>query len=188
MYQANLEESLTPYLNKEWTSLNVNSKRSTYQAGYLGRLPSEHAWAPDIHLGQVKLLGDMHRGPTQAKSHSIHRGCQSARAHLHPCFICKSSTNFYDPFDTCPITIISRIMHFPYIIYHIWSKKQPFTDKEFEIGSLQPQNWRTQSISSEMLRTRGVLCVQCPLSLAIFLSHLGKISLPKKSNTHPPRF
>ena len=46
---------------------------------YLGRLPSEHAWAPDIHLKQVRLLGDMHRGPTWAKSHSIHRGCQSAR-------------------------------------------------------------------------------------------------------------
>ena len=128
----------------------------------------------------------MHRGQTWAKSHSIHRGCQSARVHLHPCFICKSYTNFYDPFDSCPITIISSIMHFPYIIYHIWSKKnQRFADRAFMIGSSWSQNWRTQSISLEMLRARGVLCVQCPLSLPIFLSHLGKISLPNKSNTHP---
>ena len=145
-----------------------------------------HALAPGTHLRQVRLLCDMHRGPTWTRSHNIHWGCQSAQAHLHPCFICKPPSNFYDPFDTCPITIIYRIMHFPYIIYHIWSKKHPFTDREFEIGSSWSESWRTQSFSLEMLRAGGVVCVQCSLPLPIILSHLEKITLPKKKpNNHP---
>ena len=107
-------------------------------------------------------------------------------AHLRPCSICKPSSKFYDAFDTCPITIISRIMHFLYIIYHIWCKKHPFTGREFEVGSSWSESWRTQSFSLETLRTGGVLRVQCPLPLPIFLSHLEKVSLlKKKPNNHP---
>ena len=114
--------------------------------------------------------------PGEALGIHAERGCRSLGTPSP-----MTSTNFLSLFTffwLCFATIISRTMHFPYIICHIWSKKQPFTDREFEIGSSWSQNWRTQSISSEMLRARGVLCVQCPLSLPIFLSHLGKISLP----------
>ena len=62
---------------------------------YLGRLPSEHAWAPDIHLKQVRLLGDMHRGPAWACTHNIPQRWQFPGAHLHPYIICKRSTSFY---------------------------------------------------------------------------------------------
>ena len=133
---------------------------------------------------QVRLLGDMHRGPTWAKSHSIHRGCQSARAHLHPCFICKSSTNFYDPFDTCPIAIISRIMHFPYINYLICSKRTPVTDLDFKTGSLW--SWVSDHrVSFYNAQADVIFPLQCPLHLPIHKSSEHRnLSSKKKSHTH----
>ena len=102
-----------------------------------------HALALGTHLRQVRLLGDMHRRPTWTRSHNIHWGCHSARVHLHPCFVCKPSTNFYDPFDPYSITIISRVMHFPYINNLIWGFPGGASGKKL---ACQPRRRKRQGI------------------------------------------
>lgn len=82
---------------------NVNSKRHT--KCFLLRLPSIHVWTPGIHAqSQVRLLGDMHRGPTCMFTTSLEYAvCRSPAISL--VIICKPSTSFYGPSCPCSITI-----------------------------------------------------------------------------------
>ena len=154
-YSSRVKLTLLPYEDewRQWNALGQAQRRAWHltsiNSGHhqmlivrdtLKMLPrpasSHQALALDTHLRQVRLLGDMCRGPTWAISHDIHWGWQSSGAHLHPCFIYKLSTKFYDPFDPCSITINFRIMYFPYINCIIWIHKQACTHSVFD--SLPP--------------------------------------------------
>ena len=88
---------------------------------------------------------------------------QSTGAHLYPCITCKSPTPFFNPFGSSSLTILSRIMHFPYVNYLIWSTTQLLLKWIWDRLTVV-----TKRVSTELL-FRNV-----QVSLHILLGHLIK--------------
>lgn len=149
--RTNSEESLTSCLNQDWTSLKLIVRDIL-----TGQATFRTCLGPQTSIsGRWGLLGDLHRGQTWAKSHSIHRGYHPVGLTYIPALSANHLPIFMIPLT--PALLPSSQNHaFPIYYLPYLEQKHLFTGREFEIGSSWSERWRTQSFSLEMLRAGGV--------------------------------